>query len=166
MAFLNATQFVMAISLCAFQSASSQAASSIGGADMLPLASNASSVSRPIDSRRIIKVPACQLQNGKRLPRLRYRAAGTEPFWSTEIDGRCVTYLSPEAQKGVRIWTRYTSTSRGKMWVGYYDGRRFELRLSNAAASRCSDGMSEKNYRLIGELRLAGKYRRGCAEPR
>jgi uncharacterized membrane protein len=162
---LSAANLVIAALLCTFNSSSGEAAGSASSANILdPLTQP--SVSRLIVSRSMNRVPACQLQNGKKLPALRYRAVGTEPFWDAEIVGRCITYLAPDMQKGARIWTHYMSRSQSKKWVGSYKGRKFELRLSKARASRCSDGMSDKNYPLNSTLQVAGDTRRGCAEPR
>lgn len=104
---------------------------------------------------------ACFRQGSARLPSIRLRGVGTEPFWSAQIEGRCVTYAHPDDQKGTRVWTRYRATADGGLWAGALGGRRFELRTRTAPG--CSDGMSDRRYPLAVELRIGGETRRGCA---
>jgi uncharacterized membrane protein len=105
----------------------------------------------------------CRVQDGKELSAASLKAVGTEPFWAAQIEGRCVTYMTPENQKGTRIWTRYTPGPGGGTWSGALGGKRFELRTRSAAG--CSDGMSDKTYPIEAELTVLGEDRRGCAEP-
>ena len=108
-------------------------------------------------------VNACHVQNGTRLPSLKLRAVGTEPFWSATIEGRCVTYATPE-NAGARIWTRFATNNRGSSWSGSLNGRTFELRTTRAGPRGCSDGMSDKVYPQAVTVQLGGETRRGCAE--
>ena len=105
----------------------------------------------------------CRVQDGKPVPANRIRAIGTEPFWGARIDGRCVTYSTPEDQAGTRIWTRFSGTAEQGSWAGALDGRRFEL--NTAPDPRCSDGMSDNIYPIAVTLFVRGEQRRGCAEP-
>lgn len=105
----------------------------------------------------------CRVQDGRPVPANRIRAIGTEPFWGARIDGRCVTYSTPEDQAGTRIWTRFSGTAEQGTWAGALDGRRFELRT--APDPRCSDGMSDNIYPIAVTLFVRGEERRGCAEP-
>ncbi len=106
----------------------------------------------------------CLIQDGKRLDVKPLRAIGTEPFWGARIEGRCVTYSTPEDQAGTRIWTRFSGTAENGTWSGALGGRRFELKTSPDA--RCSDGMSDNIYPIAVALLVSGEERRGCAEPR
>jgi uncharacterized membrane protein len=106
---------------------------------------------------------ACRAQDGRAIAAPALRAVGTEPFWGARIEGRCVTYSTPEDQPGTRIWTRYTPTAHGGLWSGALGGRPFELRTRRRPG--CSDGMSDKAYPIAVELRVAGETRTGCAEP-
>ena len=105
----------------------------------------------------------CLLQDGQRVPANRIKAVGTEPFWAARIEGRCVTYLTPEDQQGTRIWTRFSGTADNGAWVGALDGRRFEL--ITRPEPGCSDGMSDKRYPTAVMLAVRGEQRTGCAEP-
>lgn len=93
------------------------------------------------------------------------RVVGTEPFWGARIEGRCVTYSTPEDQQGTRVWTRYEPLENGGAWKGALDGSPFELRARRAGGRQgCSDGMSDRVYRWDVTLRVRGEDRRGCAD--
>ena len=108
-------------------------------------------------------VSACLIQDGEQLPITPVRAIGTEPFWNAQVEGRCVTYSTPENQKGARIWTRFNPGPDGGVWVGSFEGKPFKLitRLRQG----CSDGMSDRSYPLDALLSVRGEERTGCAEP-
>lgn len=106
---------------------------------------------------------ACRVQDGKTLPPNLIKALGTEPFWAARVDGRCVTYMTPDDQKGTRIWTSFTGSRDKGVWTGFYQNRRFVLRTRPAPG--CSDGMSDNRYPLAASLSVAGEERSGCAEP-
>ena len=105
---------------------------------------------------------ACLVQDGTLLDAAPVKAVGTEPFWAARIEGRCVTYSTPDDQAGTRIWTGMKSGPMGPVWVGAYQGKPFVLRMQPAV--RCSDGMSDKEYSLEVALSVSGEERRGCAE--
>lgn len=106
----------------------------------------------------------CLTQGTEQLEARPLRAVGTEPFWSARIEGRCVTYSTPEDQQGVRVWTRYSAGPNGAgSWIGQLDGKPFELKTRPESA--CSDGMSDKGYPIAVELMVKGEQRQGCAEP-
>lgn len=105
----------------------------------------------------------CLVQDGDLLRMTPLRAVGTEPFWGARIEGRCVTYSTPEDQKGTRLWTRFNTGPQGGIWSGNFAGKPFVLRTTPAV--NCSDGMSDNRYQLAVELTVNGEVRRGCAEP-
>jgi uncharacterized membrane protein len=106
-------------------------------------------------------VSACLSQDGEKLRITPVKVIGNEPFWSAQVEGRCVTYSTPEDQKGTRIWTRFNPGPDGGAWVGSLDGKLFKLvtRLRQG----CSDGMSDRSYPLDAMLTVRGEERRGCA---
>ena len=107
---------------------------------------------------------ACLMQGDDRLQVRAIRAVGTEPFWSARVEGRCVTYSTPEDQQGTRVWTRYSAGANGGgTWVGQLGGKGFEMKTRPEAG--CSDGMSDKRYPIGVELTVGGEQRKGCAEP-
>jgi len=105
----------------------------------------------------------CLVQDGNLLRMTPLRAIGTEPFWGARIEGRCVTYSTPEDQKGTRLWTRFNTGPQGGIWIGTLGGKPFVLRTRPAV--NCSDGMSDNRYQVAVDLSVSGEERRGCAEP-
>lgn len=110
------------------------------------------------------RVSPCLMQGAERLQVSVIRAVGTEPFWGARVEGRCVTYSTPEDQQGTRLWTRYSEEPGGsRKWSGQLDGKPFEMLVR--AEAGCSDGMSDTRYPLAVELLVNGERRRGCAQP-
>lgn len=106
---------------------------------------------------------ACLIQDGEPLRITPVKAIGTEPFWGARVEGRCVTYSTPEDQDGTRIWTRFNPSPDGGVWVGSFEGKPFKL-ITRLRQS-CSDGMSDRSYPLDAMLTIGGEERRGCAAP-
>ena len=106
---------------------------------------------------------ACREQDGKVIPPNLIKAVGTEPFWAARIDGRCVTYMTPEDQKGTRIWAQFSGSREQGVWTGFFANKRFVLRTRPEPG--CSDGMSDRRYPLAVSLTVVGEERTGCAEP-
>ena len=116
------------------------------------------------DSGQAAPASPCLMQGADRLQVASVQAVGTEPFWGARVEGRCVTYSTPENQQGVRVWARYSEGAGGRAsWVGQLDGQPFEMRVHPEAG--CSDGMSDERYPLAVELTVHGEQRRGCAKP-
>ncbi len=109
------------------------------------------------------KESACRVQDNAVLSNQPLKVVGTEPFWGARIDGRCVTYSTPENQAGTRIWTRFTPSAEGGTWVGVFENKPFEL--TTKAVKSCSDGMSDTIYPIEAELKVSGEALRGCAAP-
>ena len=109
------------------------------------------------------KVSACLMQDGERLNITPVKAIGTEPFWGARIEGRCVTYSTPEDQAGTRIWGRFNPGPDGGVWIGTFQGKPFKL--ITRLKPDCSDGMSDHIYPQEVTLTVGGEERRGCAAP-
>ena len=109
------------------------------------------------------KVSACLIQDGEELWTTPVKAIGTEPFWGARVEGRCVTYSTPEDQAGTRIWTRFNPRPDGGVWVGTFQGKPFKL--ITRLRPNCSDGMSDRTYPQEAVLTVGGEERRGCAAP-
>ena len=110
-----------------------------------------------------LRASACMIQDGEALGITPMKAIGTEPFWAAQVEGRCVTYSTPEDQTGTRIWTRFNPGPDGGVWVGSLDGQPFKL--ITRLRPNCSDGMSDRSYPLEAILTVRGEERRGCASP-
>jgi uncharacterized membrane protein len=121
-------------------------------------------IATPATGSRPDATGPCLMQVAEKLQVDPIRATGTEPFWAARVEGRCVTYSTPEKQPGVRVWTRYSQgAAGGGPWTGQLDGEKFEMRTR--LKTGCSDGMSDKSYPIAVELTVNGEARRGCAEP-
>ena len=123
--------------------------------------SESATAARVAASEPTAKTHPCNVQDGQLL-RHAMKAVGTEPFWGAKLQGRCVTYSTPENQAGARIWTKVETGPMGPIFVGAYQGKPFILRVQPAVG--CSDGMSDRKYDWEASLTVAGEERRGCAE--
>jgi heat shock protein HslJ len=88
----------------------------------------------------------------------RYRALGTEPFWSVTIAGGRMRYTTPGgAPIDVAAPTPRTTAS----------GRRYSAPgiVLDIAARPCSDGMSDRTYPDTVSVRVGGPTRNGCGGP-
>ena len=103
-------------------------------------------------------------RDGRAIPANSIQATGTEPFWAARVEGRCVTYMTPDDQSGTRVWTEFSGTAANGAWSGFLDERPFVMRTRREQG--CSDGMSDKRYPIAVTLTVKGEERRGCAEPR
>jgi uncharacterized membrane protein len=133
----------------------------IAGASIVILSACSGSTEQSPRAEPVSSAGACFDQDGRPVSE-KIRAVGTEPFWSAEVSGRCVTYATPEDQSGTRIWTRITQIGGEMTWDGALNSKQFKLVVRPANA--CSDGMSDKVYPLEAVLRVNGDTRRGCAE--
>jgi uncharacterized membrane protein len=130
----------------------------------VPLEESANEAADPVSNEAAGgNVSACLMQDGEQLKITPLKAIGTEPFWAAKIEGRCVTYSTPEDQAGTRVWTKFTPAPDGGVWVGTLQGKPFKLitRLKPG----CSDGMSDRVYPQEVTLTVGGEERRGCAAP-
>ncbi len=109
------------------------------------------------------KVHPCLTQDGEAVTH-KLKAIGTEPFWAAEVEGRCVTYKTPEDQRGTRIWTHVDTGPQGPVWNGTLRGEQFQLIVKPAPPPGCFDGMSDKTYPMDAILRVDGETRNGCAD--
>lgn len=116
-----------------------------------------------VQQEAVTPASACLTQDGEELQLQAVKAIGTEPFWGARTEGRCVTYSTPEDQKGTRIWTHVDTGPQGSVWNGALRGRQFQLSVKTSPG--CSDGMSDRTYPLEAVLRVDGETRHGCAEP-
>ena len=88
------------------------------------------------------------------------RFTGTEPFWGGEVDGKTLTYSTPEDQDGTAIAVERFAGRGGIAFSGVLDGADFELTVTPL---ECSDGMSDRTYPFTVTLEVRGEQRQGCA---
>ena len=105
----------------------------------------------------------CETQDGEPVTH-RLKAIGTEPFWAAEVQGRCITYKTPEDQQGTRVWTHVDTGPQGPAWNGALRGKQFQLYVKPAPPPGCSDGMSDKVYSMDAVLRVDRETLKGCAD--
>lgn len=87
----------------------------------------------------------------------RYRAVGTEPFWSVNIDGGRIAYSTPDGNfTDTLLSARETGDGR------IYRSRRITLQTS---LEECSDGMSDRRYRDTVRATVDGNRLEGCGGP-
>lgn len=91
-----------------------------------------------------------------------YALNGAAPVWGGSLTGTTVRYMTPEDQFGDVVETRVAFASDAETYTGSWRGRPFVLTLRRSA---CSDGLSERTYPFVVELRAGGETRRGCADP-
>nr|WP_314445609.1 META domain-containing protein [uncultured Sphingomonas sp.] len=91
-------------------------------------------------------------------PAATYRALGTEPFWSLELNGRDMVFTEANAP-GQRIVDAQPRPIHG--FAGdIYQGRRINLNI--VRGQRCSDGMSDRVYPDRVQVRVDGRSFEGC----
>lgn len=105
----------------------------------------------------------CLLQKGKEVFENRIRITGTEPFWSALVEGRCVTYSTPENQSGTRVWASLSGSWNSGRWSGSLGGKAFVL--VTKPDPKCSDGMSDRRYPIAATLTIGDEKRHGCGMP-
>ena len=90
------------------------------------------------------------------------RALGTEPFWSVDISGSTLTFARPD-------YPTRTAPNPGPSMSGssatyrstLNDGLPLTVTLT---AGTCSDGMSDRVYRLRARVQAGGETLNGCAD--
>ncbi len=90
----------------------------------------------------------------------KFRALGTEPFWSAAVDGNSLIYSTPESPDGVTIAVARKLAGMGVIYTGTIDGIPLELEVRRET---CSDGMSDTVYSFEVVRRIGPDTQRGCA---
>lgn len=84
---------------------------------------------------------------------------GTEPFWGGRVEGRMLTYTTPENIDGEVIMVNRFAGNHGLGLSGKWGEAAFDMTVT---PGECSDTMSERVYPLTVTLRFAGEVREGC----
>ena len=84
---------------------------------------------------------------------------GTEPFWSGEVDGKTLTYKTPENQDGEVIMVERFAGRGGISFSGVLAGAELEMMVTPL---ECSDGMSDRTYPFTVTLKIGDETRNGC----
>jgi len=84
---------------------------------------------------------------------------GTEPFWGGEVDGKTLTYKTPENQDGEVITVERFAGRGGISFSGVLTGVGLEMMVTPL---ECSDGMSDRTYPFTVTLKIGDETRNGC----
>lgn len=87
-------------------------------------------------------------------------ALGTEPFWNARIEGKNLTWTTPERADGVTGAVSRFAGRGGVSFGGELDGQSFDLAVTPA---ECSDGMSDQTYPFTATVQLGAQQLNGCA---
>lgn len=90
----------------------------------------------------------------------RITLVGTEPFWGGTVQGRKLTYTTPENQAGETIAVRRFAGNGGLGFSGTLAGQPLDLAVTPGT---CSDGMSDRRFPFTATLRIGAEQRIGCA---
>ncbi|MGH6787346.1 MAG: COG3650 family protein [Novosphingobium sp.] len=96
-------------------------------------------------------------------PAERFQALGTEPFWSVEVEGEQLRYVTPENQPGTAFAAKRARENSAQVWAGTLEGQSFVLRI---APGTCSDGMSDTVYAWTAQVAFGDTTLSGCARLR
>jgi uncharacterized membrane protein len=84
---------------------------------------------------------------------------GTEPFWGGEVDGKTLTYKTPEKPDGEVIMVERFAGRGGLSFSGVLEGAELEMMVTPLD---CSDGMSDRTYPFTVTLKIDDETRNGC----
>ena len=85
--------------------------------------------------------------------------AGTEPFWSVEIEGDEATFRSPENLEGTSFPVERFAGLNGISFSGRLEGESFDAMVT---PGDCSDGMSERTYPYTVTISWGADQLVGC----
>ena len=91
---------------------------------------------------------------------VRFRAIGTEPFWSVQVQDGTLTYSTPEMPDGLTVPATMRRSGEAMIHSATIDGKPLELEVTRQT---CSDGMSDTVYPLAVIRRIGPDVQRGCA---
>jgi len=90
-----------------------------------------------------------------------FRALGTEPFWSVNVEGDKLTFITPEDQVGVVMQGQRRAMADGVEITGRHESKAFAL---SVRAGACSDGMSDNQYLMTASFHFGDAVYTGCGE--
>lgn len=90
----------------------------------------------------------------------RFRAIGTEPFWSVQVRDGTLTYSTPDMPDGLTVPATKRRSDDAMIYSATIDGKPLELEVKRQT---CSDGMSDTVYPLAVIRRIGPDVQRGCA---
>lgn len=115
--------------------------------------------SGPSSSPTIVTAADTQAYSGIR-PDETVHFTGTEPFWSGEVSGETLTYITPDRQAGEMVVVDRRAGRNGISFSGDLGQMPFVMAVT---PGKCSDGMSDRGYPFTVTLQVRGQQREGCA---
>lgn len=100
-------------------------------------------------------------QANKTLPQ--FIARGNEPFWSINVRGTTLTWITPENPQGTRLSAQRQASGDALRYVGMDGNKAFMLEMVGEA---CTDSMSGQSFPFTATWLYAGERNPGCAEQR
>jgi uncharacterized membrane protein len=91
----------------------------------------------------------------------RFKALGTEPFWSIEVGSGLLRYSSPENLKGTGFAAIEAPLGKGWRFAGTLESKPVVLVIE---PGECSDGMSDTVYAYTARFSWGTQTERGCAK--
>jgi uncharacterized membrane protein len=86
--------------------------------------------------------------------------AGTEPFWSIQIEGEKASYSNPEHPEGLAFSVARFAGNNGLGLTGTLFDEPLTITLT---PGQCSDGMSDRAFPYVATVALGEEILRGCA---
>lgn len=91
---------------------------------------------------------------------IRFRALGTEPFWSIEVIGNRLRYSSPEQIEAIAVDATIAVDGKRTSYAGILQGKPVVLTID---PGECSDGMSDRIYPYTASFTWGDRTEHGCA---
>jgi uncharacterized membrane protein len=92
------------------------------------------------------------------------RVLGTEPFWNIDLSGKTMVWTSMDgATASADQPDPVIHGTTAKFEAATADGEAFEVML---IATQCSDGMSDRLYPLVAQVKIGDRSLSGCAASR
>jgi uncharacterized membrane protein len=90
----------------------------------------------------------------------RFKAIGTEPFWSLEVLDVKMIYTSPENEAGIAFTSTPSTDGKLLRFSGTLQDKPVVLTIE---AGTCSDGMSDRAYSHKATFTWGDRTEQGCA---
>lgn len=94
-------------------------------------------------------------------PEARWHAAGNEPFWSVDVEGRQIVFRTPDDLPGLALPARRADDGTDVVFTAEEGTPPFLLRLR---PEPCQDSMADRNWSHSATFSHDGKAYVGCAE--
>jgi uncharacterized membrane protein len=88
---------------------------------------------------------------------------GTEPFWALDVKGTTLMLTRPDQPVLTAANARLAASSGKAIWTAQATGPAGEITvIATVSAGECSDGMSDRAYPYIAEVKVGEVLLKGC----